>query len=323
MRARLDGNRGFTLVEMMVAMALLSVIIGGMFSGISAIGRAQASSASVNLAQNGVRAAFEMMSRDIEMAAAGAKSGTITFANGTPTTTQAIVVTDSSTGPDKIDLVLVDPTAAATLLVSYGGVQTSMTVDNTTNFKAGDVIQLSDLTSATLLTVTGFGTNGSNPTITVTAPTNTLPKTYTPGSYVFRSRRVTYSIDTTTFGANDPLLMIDPDGPGALAAQPIAEGIEDLQIAMGFDLNADGNLVSVGAAAADDDWVYNVAAETAPATLALLRAVRVTLISRPSVMTAGQIGRRPAAEDHAIAGSTDSYPRRVLRSELTVRNFNL
>ena len=56
--------------------------------------------------------------------------------------------------------------------------------------------------------------------------------------------------------------MYDPAGfAGPQAAQPLAEGVEDLQLAFGFDFNSDGNLVNVGAGAGDDDWVGNVAGE--------------------------------------------------------------
>jgi hypothetical protein len=158
--------------------------------------------------------------------------------------------------------------------------------------------------------------------VTVAAPQNPLPRAFGPGAWVFAARRVSYLVDTTTFGPADPVLALDPDGvDGPLPLQPLAEGVEDFQVALGFDLDGDGQLASVGAVAGDDEWIYNVAGEVAPPSLGALRAVRVTLVVRTTSPLAGLLGVRPAAEDHPGATTADAYPRRVLRSEIAVRNL--
>jgi prepilin-type N-terminal cleavage/methylation domain-containing protein len=321
-----SGERGFTIVEILIALALFSIVSAALFSSIIVVGRAQAAAARIDVAQGGVRAALDLLTRDLEMASAGARGGAITFGSGTPAQANAILVTDSATGADRIDLVLVDPTAQATTLAGFGAGQTTLTVDNTSNFQLGDSIQVGDLSTAVVLTVTGIGASGGTPTLTVAAPINPLPRIYPPGSYVFRSRSVSYYVDATLFGAagQDPLLMYDPDGAnGPIPPQPIAEGIEDLQIALGFDFNGDGQLTSIGAAPGDDEWLYNVAGENAPPTLAQLRSVRVTLVARTTSALTGTLGQRPAAEDRPAAQTADAFPRRVLHSEVAVRNLNL
>jgi prepilin-type N-terminal cleavage/methylation domain-containing protein len=320
MTERRAAAAGFTLIEMMIAMLLLSVVVAGLVASLLVIGRAQAASARVDVAQAGVRAALDLVTRDVQMASAGARSGTLSQGSGAPAQVQAVVVTDSTTGPDRLDLVLVDPKGFATALTAYDGTQGAITVDNTTNFNVGDTIQLSDFTVGALLQVTGIGAGS----LSLATPTNPLPRSYIPGNYVFRSRVVSYYVDTSFFGAQDPVLMIDPDGAGPQPAQPLAEGIEDLQFALGFDFNNDGVISSVGVNPGDDEWVFNVAGETAPASLAQLRSVRVTLVARTTTAVGNAtLGTRPAAEDHPGASAPDPYPRRVLHSEITVRNFNL
>ena len=319
MSRRERAEAGFTIVELMVAMLLFAMLSIGMLTTVSMFARTQRSTAAIDVAQAGVRASLELISRDVEMAAAGARGGTVFFANGAQPQLLAVRVTDSSTGPDTLNLILVNPNAQGTLMAGYSTGQTNLSLSSTAGFGVGDLIQVSDLVNAVVLQVTAVG--GS--TLTVVANANPLPRSFAAGAWVFGSRQVTYYVDSAAFGAQDPLLMFDPDGPGALPGQPLAEGVEDMQVALGFDTNANGILTNVGAAAGDDEWVHNVAGEVAPATLVALRAVRVTLVARTVQMGQGTRGTRPALEDRPGAGAPDAFARRVLKSEISVRNFNL
>lgn len=62
----------------------------------------------------------------------------------------------------------------------------------------------------------------------------------------------------------------------------LVDQIHSLQIALGIDLNNDGQITEIGAASNDDEWFYNAANETTAtaAQIALLREVRVSLIGR-------------------------------------------
>ncbi|HEY7955791.1 MAG TPA: prepilin-type N-terminal cleavage/methylation domain-containing protein [Polyangia bacterium] len=312
--------RGFTLIELMIAATLFSLIAAGAMSLVLSTSRAQQRSARIDVAQSGLRASFDFISRDVLSASAGAKSGVIQ--NGA-TLLSPIAVTDSSTAPDQLDLYLVDTSAMATVLTSVATGTTAITVDSGANFAVGDVVQVCDLSTAAL------GTVASASATTITLSTGiTLPATvasYPPGSYLFRSRHVTYSIDSTTFGssasANESMLMRDiHDGSGA---QPLAEGIEDLQVALGFDNNGDGAITEVRAAANDDEWVYNFTGESAPVSLAGLKVVRVTVVTKSTQSEAGLTPLLPRREDRAAATTADGFPRRILQSEIVVRNFNL
>ena len=118
-----------------------------------------------------------------------------------------------------------------------------------------------------------------------------------------------------------PVLMLDPDDAGAAPPEPLAEGIEDLQVAVGVDVNSDGNLFENGTTG--DEWFGNAAGDAAPPlpTVQRWRAIRVTLVARTIKETGNEpVSSRPAAEDRG-AGTADKYRRRVLSTVVDVRNF--
>lgn len=313
------GQAGFSLVELMVAMALFAMLSVGMLTTVSLYGRTQRSTQAIDVAQAGVRASLELIARDVEMASAGSRSGTVFLANGAQPQLLAVRLTDNSATPDRLDLILVDPSAQATLMASYSTGQTTLSVSSTAGFAVGDLVQVSDLVTGVVVQVTAVGATS----LTIASNANPLPRAYPAGAWVFRSRQVTYFVDSTAYGAQNPLLMFDPDGPGARAAEPLAEGVEDFQVALGFDANSDGLISNNGAGAGDDEWIGNVAGEVAPATLTTFRSARITLVARTVLPGSGTRGSRPAVENHPAGSGADSYARRVLKSEITVRNFNL
>jgi hypothetical protein len=111
----------------------------------------------------------------------------------------------------------------------------------------------------------------------------------------------------------------DSDNPSSTAAaEPMAEGIEDMQIALGIDSGTNG-VSEVGSAANDDEWQYNVTGDSV--LTGTLRAIRVTLVSRANQPVTGGVTpyKRPAVENRT-AGTADAYKRRVLRTMVEIRN---
>jgi hypothetical protein len=115
--------------------------------------------------------------------------------------------------------------------------------------------------SHTSVAVTGTGPQTG--TITLSGVT-TLPATYfsiSGGSYVMPAKVYSLFIDTTTDSRN-PMLKLDPDGVAGTThddAEPLAEGVEDLQVAIGWDgkfgNTIDGYLLDNGSAT--DEWLGN------------------------------------------------------------------
>jgi Type IV Pilus-assembly protein W len=140
---------------------------------------------------------------------------------------------------------------------------------------------------------------------------------------VLRVQRARFSVDL----ANMPLLMMDPDGPalGSRDPEPVAEGVEDLQIALGVDLDGNGGIdLENGAAGNDDEWVFNHPDDSAPPliTAAPYRAIRLTLTGRSvDETTAVATSLRPPAEDREGATVADVFRRRSLSTTIEIRNL--
>ncbi len=122
--------------------------------------------------------------------------------------------------------------------------------------------------------------------------------------------------------------MMDPDGtPGALPLpeEAVAEGVEDLQIAIGVDLNGNGGIdAEDGAAGNDDEWVYNHPDDSDPPPVgtAPYRAIRLTVIARSTdEVTSVATPLRKGAEDRPDATTPDNSRRRTLSTIVELRNM--
>ena len=143
------------------------------------------------------------------------------------------------------------------------------------------------------------------------------PGGYAAGAIVIRAQHATFTIDSID---GIPTLMMDPDAGGPEAPQPLAEGVEDMQIALGIDTDANG-IVNETVNGIGDEWQGNSASDgplSGP-----LRAVRVSLVSRTTSGLVGNLNpyNRPAVEDHAASATFDQYRRRVLQSTVEIRNM--
>jgi prepilin-type N-terminal cleavage/methylation domain-containing protein len=110
------------------------------------------------------------------------------------------------------------------------------------------------------------------------------------------------------------------------AAQVLADGIEDLQVAYACDNNKDGD-VPDGADRTTDEWRLNASGEVATAiNCNRPNAVRITLIARsltPDTLLASVTSNiKPAAENGAAGASADQFRHRILTTTVFPRNLN-
>ena len=309
-------SQGFTLVELMISLVLFSLAVAGVLSVAVSMVQGYKEQRQAIAAETAVRVPMDFLTDALRQASPGVQSGQIW--DNTTCTSEALKITNSSTGPDKIDVIYASGGAFTSTKVTYTNATTSIDVVDASQLAAGDQVVITNFTNGNLVKINSISGN----TLNVSTPCSTTPAfTYDIGSLVIRARHATFFVGTLD---GVPTLMFDPDtdnAAGTAAAEPLAEGVEDLQVAEWVDANGDFIGTEVGAAANDDEWVFNNSGDTAPAITAIPRAVRVTLVARAAQPLQGNVTlyQRPAVEDRP-AGTADAYKRRVLRARIELRN---
>jgi prepilin-type N-terminal cleavage/methylation domain-containing protein len=321
-RRHRSSQAGFTLIELMISLVMFSFAVAGVLAVAVAMASGFREQKQVVGAESSSRAGMEFLTdaiRGASPAMIGGNSLTMEAVNNNATPTcpgGPFLLTDNSTAPDELTVVFAYGsfvTASTTLFTAR--TDSSLTVVDGSEFQAGDYILITDYARAHVVKISSVAGNvltmdtGGSCTMVVGA-------TYNPGAMVVRALRARFYVAPLD---GIPTLWMDPDAEGAAAAEPLAEGIEDMQVQLGVDPAGDGIL---DGPSAGDEWYGNVASDTTAAGTDIIRAVRLTLIAQSVAPTAG-IGQyyRPAAGNHAAATTPDNYRRRILNSVIEVRNL--
>jgi prepilin-type N-terminal cleavage/methylation domain-containing protein len=273
-------QRGFTLIELMVALLVSSLLVGmilAIFSRMSLAYRGQQQIAGVQQVLAAARATIEL---DAKQAGLEMSQGFKLFSDGPPAPAgqvhSPVSVINSSTGPDQIAFFYADTNTQAAVTGGTIPAGNTVTVDATTGFAASDVVVLVKVDAAVGITPPDTNTaliatydacvlqvlsvNPSPPTPTITfssAPpwSNgifthcTAPST---GMMLYKFVARAYRIDTTT-AARAALGLLQQSQTGALFGgvfdnwNDLAFGFTDLQTALQIydndltDTDGDGN----------------------------------------------------------------------------------
>ncbi|MBX3155459.1 MAG: PilW family protein [Deltaproteobacteria bacterium] len=310
----------------MISLVLFSIVIAGVFSVAVSTTVGFRDQRDLVVTETSVRAPMEFMADAIRNASPATQTGVIqdayTCQNG------AINVVNSSTAPDVLEIVYAAGAVATTISQDSYDLPSPLTptimVGNVRQFAVGDTVLITDNTKGHLLKITAI--NAGARQLTLASPTcATTSVSYGPGAFVIRAARARFFVCNASPPISVPCpdgiptLMVDPDGIGPAAAEPLAENIEDMQIALGVDANGDKGI--------DDpaEWQHSA---TVGALAGPIRAIRVTLVARaprglPGPPTFAHVPAedRNAATDGAWIGATDNFRRRVLTSTIEIRNL--
>lgn len=250
------GQTGFGLVELMIAMTLGLVLLGGI--GYVFIGSRGAFRTTDNLSriQENARYALDVMSRDIRMAGyvgcGNIASMTVkTIANApVPQMTAGNALIGDDDGAN-FDLAHPGMRAAGDVLSIMGAFSSGVNLTgnlipananvqvngNPDGFKQGDVLMVTNCTNADVFKVTN--NPGSSGTVTLThansSNTGNRVGSYSSDAFVMRVDRYSYFIGTNPAG-NRALYRVGLDGN----AEELVEHVHDMQLRYGLDTNADG-----------------------------------------------------------------------------------
>lgn len=348
------NEKGFSLVELLVAMAIASVL--GM-AGVALFATSNWTykvNEDVSEAQQNVRVAMEWLAKDIRTAGFGLEDTPQTLwfdANGNgsrdsgETFTAPITVTNNSTGPDTITILGIGYEAG---LLGQGGDAACngnddsyicLCRDNSAGgvcpndyekpesfYSAGTYkstrryITLNGVNFYELSSTATDHTRNPTPSATPTKmklSTSTLDKDYADGTPVYIIQAVTYSIGITGVGCsslNPCLKSNDLTELRGTGDQTIAESIEDLQFAYGIDVNPRDGKIDYTGSYTTANFVND------PADPLSIIAVRANVVAKTrNIDMKGGTFTRPAVEDRA-ASSPDGYRRRLLTKIIKLRN---
>ena len=277
------GQSGFGLVELMIAMTLGLVLLGGI--GYVYIGSRGAFRTTDNLSrlQENARYALDMMSRDIRMAGyvgCGNMSSIVVHTIANPpvppmTPGNALIGYDGGTGWTNPSTVT--PVAGPDVLSIMGAFSSGVNLTgnlapqnanvqingNPDGFQAGDVLVITNCVNADVVKATTVSTgSGTIVTIAHSNSSNTGNRigTYGADAFVMRMNQYSYFIGTNPAG-NRSLYRVGLSGN----AEERVENVWDMQFRYGLDTNNDGVV---------DTYSY------APGNWAQVLSVKVSLLMR-------------------------------------------
>ena len=308
---------GFSLIEVLIALAILSIVMVAVFSSFSYQHKSYVTQNAVAQMQQSVRGGMVFMEEELRNAA-NIPSTNIALpaalfggASVSGVLTDGMKVTDGGTnGSD--NLYVISKTGLDTILTNVAIATETVTVaDNTTPWTTGDVGVVYDAANADIFTVTAFQpTTGQ---LTHSAFTHS----YLAGTRISRLRYSEYSIDNGN-PARPALMRRYPDSTGTLVSDVVADDIEDLQVRLGVQDNVTGTITF-----RDGSWFTG-------ANLAQLRNVRqvkVQLVGRASAADpAWNEGPYYNAVDFNRTGGITGYTqhrRRPLLEVIQIRNAGI
>lgn len=343
-------ERGFTIIELLVSMAIASLVAMAGFALFSKSNWSYQVQENVGEAQQNARVAMGRIARDIRMAGFGLPdfSYSLSFSASGPVFTYPITVTDNASGPDTITILgigyeegeLLGVTTTPNAFICYS----STTINSnhpkgrildggTALVKPGTkYVSIDGIAWVELDTSTASIECGSSKRRTLPIVSSGLSSTLTAGT-VYIIQAIEYSIVNTDnvingcSAANPCLVSKDYSGlrgtgdanPNSNGRELLAENIEDIQFAYGI---ASGNVVG-----SETDCATGLSAtpgfKCSPASgeESKIRAVRASLAARTRNRDPKASGfTRPKMENHPESDPPDSYRRRVLTKIIKVRN---
>jgi type IV pilus assembly protein PilW len=292
-------QKGFTLVEVMVVVALFFFIIAGVFTSYVSQHHVAVIQEQVSDAQQNARIAMDFLSKEIRMAGFGQPIGAV---NGFSDAVTPAINNDATSGNN-----VLTGTDQITIVTGYRQISTLASAagpDSTTITLVANGDQF-NTTTKSYVCIDGVGKMDNYTVTGISGNTLTLSpalhRGYLVDAPVLLVKAITYSL-------NDSRVLTRNENTGG-GAQTIATNIEDLQFA--YQLT-------------DDSWVNTT---TSPENI---RAVRINVLARTRFEDRGTsesgrvLSQRMDIEDHNVDNVTkDGYRRRLLTSVVEVRNLGL
>jgi type IV pilus assembly protein PilW len=318
---RVCCERGFTLVELMIALAITTVIVAAGYTILTTTHRAAISNERAVGTQQNVRVAMELIAKDIKQAGFGMPLspnlpvGGVAGNCAPAATTAAITPVDNNSA---IPLTAVNDTGADRISVIVPRTNPGWTLANAAPPPGGGAFSTITLTGTAVTEMVNEGMqNGSGAYVslggvvtvpvtssagaTITLGTTTYaPMNFPIGTQVYLLQCVTYQVAVgaaNCVSAGPCLTRTVDSGTAAAVTTPLVDGVEDLQ----FAYACDGCNAAINAGVPDgviDDWNGNNTFDVAdfqtnrvwafgtfdPATI---RLVQINIVARQTTIDQG------------------------------------
>ncbi|HEU0029746.1 MAG TPA: prepilin-type N-terminal cleavage/methylation domain-containing protein [Kofleriaceae bacterium] len=260
-------QRGFTLIELMVALVVSSLLVGMILAIFLRLSVAYRSQQQIAGMQQVLAAARMTIENDAKQAGLGMTNG-IKIASGTNVRYSPVTVTNFNNKPDQIRFIYADQSFQAAV-ISNGNAASTVPVDSSSGFSVGDIVIVSNPDTST--TNPGGGANitkfdscilrviqipdGVSVLFDTAPPFGTPANLHCPAliankTMIYKIVAHAYRIDPTR--PDDGVLQMSVTGDlfGANDWQDLAYGFTDLQVATQFydgdgidtaDPDTDGN----------------------------------------------------------------------------------
>lgn len=275
---RIVDQGGLSLVELLIAMAISLVLLGGVYRIFVSSTRTYAVQNALSRLQENGRFAIDFLTRDIRDAGyQGCLQDPTTFQNNVDMSSSAYIYNfsvgiDGFDGqgsgwyPSPLDASIVNPVQGTDVVTIRGIVPDSTVYMQTTmpNVSAdlklsqsqdsgitkGEIVLISDCEGATVFQVTGISPTGSgmdnaqhNTGVAGVSPGNKIKDfnhTFQQGAEISKFRTTSFFIRNNTAGQPSLYRTDNPKLPGALSAtQELLEGVENMQIRYGVAATSD------------------------------------------------------------------------------------
>jgi prepilin-type N-terminal cleavage/methylation domain-containing protein len=317
------GRSGSTLIEVLTAVAIFSIVLTAAFATFTFQKQSYTTQTHVAEMQQNLRVSIDTLLRDIRMGGYGVDSditvpASAVGATGSPVVIRGFYGADGlTTSPDNIyilyaydmDNTVSDMQPTLTTVAFTAGNSPSIALNVTagtgSRFAMGDTVILNNGTTADLYQVTAPSSDNNSVTIGSSSVINASGHSsniYDVGSKVSRARFVRYWIDGS-----------DPAHPALMVTRlPGSVSQEDLQFVYGLASLPDNTLVST-----------TVNAPGSTSDRQLIRRINLSIVARTGVYEKGWSGQRPALGNRS-AGAADQYRRRILDTmAVDIRNIRL
>ncbi|MBI3772295.1 MAG: PilW family protein [Gammaproteobacteria bacterium] len=257
-------QRGLSLVEMMIAITLGMILIAGVIQIFSSSKQTYRVQEAMGRLQENARFALDVLGHDLRMAGNLGCNSSVTPQNHVadlPDFGSGIAGYESNMLPAPIyadktlktgevikntDAVLVNSTEDNFAVINAAGTSISINKNDSKIFENGDIVIISDCHNAEIVRLNAVNTSTGQITIA-----SALSNTYRSDAQIGHLHSAIYYLATDTNTGLRNLYrrrLQEKGGTPSVVPEPLIEGIEDMQILYGEDVNGDGNTLRYVAA---------------------------------------------------------------------------